>query len=82
MKLSTINQIVQGIYDETKSRYKDAPTSVTAMAERRANSAAIVLRTALIYETDGYDAAMDYFFGTHDKDEYVDWLTGVVRMKG
>lgn len=81
MKLSTINQVVQGIYDETQKRFDDAPTSTTAIAQRLANEAAVYLRTALICEEEGYDKAMDYFFEPHDDDEYIEWLTAIVKDK-
>lgn len=74
VKLSTINQVVQGIYDGAKSeriglKYKDNKVE--------ANEAAIILYTAFLAETRGIDKALEYYLGTHDDKEYVQWLTSV-----
>ena len=70
MKLSTINQIVESIIEETPSSKKTK--------EMRANAAVIVLKTALICEHDGIDKAMDYYFGTHTNEEFQEFRTSVV----
>lgn len=71
MKLTTINQIVQAIVDEGDTIGKLEKARVVA------NEATIYLKTALICETKGIDKAMEYFTGTHDAKEYVEWLTAV-----
>ena len=76
MKLTTINLIVQSIYDKI--------SDTADMDEKRqlydiANEATIYLRTALICEDGGgIDKAMEYFFGPHLDTEYKEWLTGVI----
>ena len=73
MKLSTINQIVESIIEDTPGSKKTK--------EMRANEAVIILKTALICEHDGIDEAMDYYFGTHTEDECQEFRTGVVLPK-
>ena len=68
MKFSTINRIVEGILEETPG---------DKAKKEQANSAAIILKTALICEHVGIDNAMKYYFGTHSEDEYQEWQTGV-----
>lgn len=70
MKLSTINLITEGIIEETPGSKKTK--------EMRANEAVIILKTALICEHDGIDNAMDYYFGTHDEDEFQEFRTNVI----
>ena len=67
MKLSTINQIVEGILEKGGDKAKPV-----------ANEATIYLKTALICEHSGIDEAMKYFTSTHSEDEYKEWLTSVV----
>ena len=73
MKLSTINQIVESIIEDTPGSKQTK--------EMRANEAVIILKTALICEHDGIDRAMDYYFGTHTTDEFQEFRTSVV-MEG
>lgn len=40
-----------------------------------ANEATIYLKTALICERRGIDKAMEYFMGTHQDDEYLEYMT-------
>ena len=70
MKLSTINLITEGIIEETPGSKKTK--------EMRANEAVIVLKTALICEHSGIDNAMDYYFGTHDTEEFQEFRASVV----
>lgn len=60
-KLSTINQIVEALLEQGD---KEA-----------ANQATIILKTALICEDAGIEAAMKYYNGTHSTDEYVEFMT-------
>lgn len=71
LKLSTINQIVEAIIEET-------PASKNTK-EMRANAAVIVLKTALICERNGIDEAMDYYFGSHTLDEFQEFRTSVIQ---
>lgn len=71
MKLSTINQIVEGILSQIKSDTKLPHEDVReATFKRLANEATIILKTALICENRGIDEAMEYYNGTHTVDEY------------
>lgn len=70
MKLSTINQIVESIIEDTPGSKKTK--------EMRANEAAIILKTALICEHRGIDDAMDYYFGTHGIDEFQEFRTSII----
>ena len=70
MKLSTINQIVESIIEDTAGSKKTK--------EMRANEAVIILKTALICEHRGIDEAMDYYFGAHSIDEFQEFRTSVV----
>lgn len=70
IKLSTINQVVEGIlglYDP-----KHTPTG-----EILANEAVIYYKTAMICEEKGIDEAMRYYTGTHSMDELEEFRTGV-----
>ena len=79
MKLSTINQIVEAILAQTKSDIKLIHEDVReATFKRMANEATIILKTAMICEDKGVDAAMKYYNGTHTEDEYKEFRTGVV----
>ena len=60
---STINQIVEAILAE---RDYYSPGSCESIA----NEAVIYYKTLMICEDSGIDAAMKYFTGTHDGDEY------------
>ena len=84
MKLSTINQIVEGIIAEGEAKYekeKDDWSSKELFMEEWeivANEATIYLKMALICEHSGIDKAMEYYFGPHSEDEYKEFLTSVV----
>lgn len=73
MKLSTINQIVEAIIEETAG---------TEHKKILANEAVIYYKTAMICEHQGIEEAMDYFFGTHDENEYEEFRTSVVKGGG
>lgn len=79
MKLTTINQIVEGILAQPQSNielpHEDARE---ATFKRLANEATIILKTAMICEDKGIDEAMKYYNGTHTEDEYQDFRTSVV----
>ena len=68
MKLTTINQIVEGILDEDD------------MSRRRvvANEAVIYWKTFYIAENEGLDKAMEYLKGSHSEDEYQEFRTFAV----
>ncbi len=79
MKLSTINQIVEAILVQTKSDIKLVHENVReATFKRMANEATIILKTAMICESNGIDEAMKYYNGTHSENEYQEYRTGVV----
>ncbi|MBB1524486.1 hypothetical protein HG470_001780 [Candidatus Saccharibacteria bacterium] len=79
MKLTTINQIVEGILSQIKSDTKLPHEDVRETTFKRlANEATIVLKTALICEARGIDEAMEYYTGTHTEDEYQEFRTSVV----
>ena len=79
MKLSTINQIVEAILAQTKSDIKLVHEDVReATFKRMANEATIILKTAMICESNGIDEAMKYYNGTHSENEYQEYRTGVV----
>lgn len=79
MKLSTINQIVEAILSQTKSDIKLPHEDVReATFKRLANEATIILKTAMICESNGIGEAMKYYNGTHTEDEYKEYRTGVV----
>ena len=79
MKLTTINQIVEGILSQIKSDTKLPHEDVREITFKRlANEATIVLKTALICEARGIDEAMEYYTGTHTEDEYQEFRTSVV----
>lgn len=78
MKLSTINQIVEAILAQTKSDIKLVHEDVReATFKRLANEATIILKTAMICESNGIDEAMEYYNGTHTEDEYQEFRTSV-----
>ena len=72
IKLSTINQIVGAILDQAPGE---------AHKKVLANEAVIYYKTAMICEDKGIDKAMDYYFGTHNEDEYQEFRTGTVWGK-
>lgn len=92
MKLSTINQIVEAILKEGEATFKidiepvlnkdnpKHPTKEDFMKdwEQIANEATIHLKTALICEANGIDAAMEYFISNHPEDEFQEFRTGVI----
>ena len=71
IKLSTINQIVEAILSKAES-------CSPGKCETIANEAVIYYKTAMICEAEGIKAAMKYFTGTHDTEEYQEFRTGVV----
>ena len=71
IKLSTINQIVEAIME-----WDDLCDKTSC--ERVANEAVIYYKTAMICEDKGIDKAMEYFMGTHGKDEYQEFRTSIV----
>lgn len=76
MKLSTINQIIERlVVYEAKNGEKSTPQE----SKQRINGACIILKTAMICEQSGIEEAMAYHEGTHSEDEYMDWLTFVVK---
>lgn len=68
IEISTIKQIIEAILDQ--------PTSDKDRLKIIANEAAIYYRTALICNDKGIDKAMAYFMGTHNEDEYLDFMLG------
>lgn len=68
IKLSTINQIVEGILEE----FGEKPNGRSI-----ANEAVIYYKTAMICESKGIDKAMEYFTGTHNEDEYQEFRTSM-----
>lgn len=60
-KLSTINQIVEALLEQGDAE--------------AANQATIILKTALICEDSGIEAATKYYNGAHSPDEYVEFMT-------
>lgn len=66
IKLSTINQIVEGILEELGEK---------SNGRMIANEAVIYYKTAMIFEDKGIDKAMEYFTGTHNEDEYQEFRT-------
>lgn len=82
MKLSIINQIVEGILSQDHSDIKLPHEDVReATFKRMANEATIILKTAMICEARGIDEAMKYYNGTHSEDEYQEFRTGVISVK-
>jgi len=71
MRLTTINQIVESILERTDTGNK-------SKRELVANEAVIYWKTFWVAEHDGIDQAMQYFFGTHNEDEYLEYRTSVV----
>lgn len=69
IKLSTINQIVEAIFEEIGEK---------SNGRMIANEAVIYYKTAMICEDQGIDKAMEYLTGTHSEDEYQIFRTGVV----
>ena len=83
LKISTINQVVEGILDEAfEQAYKeDSDEKSQAILDKAcavANEAVIYYKTAMICEDQGIDKAMEYLTGTHSEDEYQIFRTGVV----
>ena len=79
MKLSTINQIVEGILSQVHSDIKLPHEDVREETfKRMANEATIILKTAMICEHSGIDEAMKYYNGTHSEDEYQEYRTSVI----
>lgn len=63
LRLGTINQIVEALVEQGEGE--------------TANQATIILKTAMICEDSGIEAAMEYYNGTHDGIEYQEFLTEV-----
>lgn len=75
MKVSTINQIVEGILSQAQSDIKLPHEDVReATFKRMANEATIILKTAMICDNRGIDEAMEYYTGTHSEIEYKDFI--------
>lgn len=72
MKLSTINQIVEGILEELGEK---------SNGRMIANEAVIYYKTAMICELKGIDEAMKYYLGTHSEDEFQEFRTSVVAKE-
>lgn len=71
LKRSTITQIVEGIIAQIKTDTKLPHEDVReATFKRMANEATIILKTAMICESNGIDEAMKYYNGTHTVDEF------------
>lgn len=64
LRLSTINQIVEALVEQGEGE--------------AANQATIILKTAMICEDSGIEAAMKYYNGTHSPKEYVEFTTEVL----
>ena len=69
IKLSTINQIVEAMFEEFGEKYGSI----------FANVAVIDYKTAMICEAKGIDEAMKYFTSIHDENEYQEFRTSVTR---
>ena len=72
VKLSTINQIVEAIFEELGDK---------SNGRMIANEAVIYYKTAMICESRGIKAAMKYFTGTHSEDEYQEFRTSTTIEK-
>lgn len=75
----TFSRIIQGIIQLGEKRYDldEFPPPKEVALKRYymiANEAAIYYKTALICEKQGVDKAMHYFTGTHDEEEYKEFL--------
>lgn len=78
IKLSTINQIVEAIIDAGGvTAYAKGNPELFNDSLRIANEAVIYYKTAMICESKGVEAAMEYFMGTHSEDEYEEFRTSV-----
>lgn len=72
MKLSTINQIVEGILEELGEK---------SNGRMIANEAVIYYKTAMICELKGIDEAMKYYLGIHSENEFQEFRTSVVAKE-
>lgn len=63
LRLSTINQIVEALLEQGDGE--------------AANQATIILKTAMICEDSGIEAAMKYYNGTHSPNECIELMTAV-----
>ena len=68
LKLGTVSQIVEALLEQGEGE--------------AANQATIILKTAMICEDSGIEAAMKYYNGVHSPDEYVEFITEVVAPDG
>lgn len=64
LRLSTINQIVEALVEQGEGE--------------AVNQATIILKTAMICEDSGIEAAMKYYNGAHGLNEYVEFTTEVL----
>ena len=65
---ATITQVVDAILSRFGEREPENSKIV-------ANEATIYLKMAIICERRGIDKAMEYFMGTHDSGEYLEYMT-------
>ncbi len=65
---ATITQVVDAILSRFGEREPENSKTV-------ANEATIYLKMAIICERRGIDKAMEYFMGTHQDDEYLEYMT-------
>lgn len=68
LKLGTVSQIVEALLEQGEGE--------------AANQATIILKTAMICEDSGIEAAMKYYNGVHSPDEYVEFMTAVTTPVG
>ena len=70
LKLSTINQLTEGILEEAPGEENKKVL---------ANELVIYAKMFMIAEARGVREALDYYFGTHDDGEYLEFRTAVVK---
>ena len=74
MKMSTINQLVEGVLENGMMSPRGA--------RHIANEIAIFGKMFLIMEDTGdVEGALEYFFEPHGSNEYLEWRTGVFNNK-
>ena len=92
MRLATINLLVEGVLETAQKRYElrlekegiveeIRKERAKKMAEDEVNVLCIDLKAASICEMSGIDAALSYYEGTHDKDEFQEFRTSVVMSR-
>lgn len=85
MKRSTLYQVVERIIAEGEATWEndiDAGCGLDESLKEEymgkwfniANEAVICITTAVICERDGIDKAMEYYFGSHHAEEYLEYL--------